>query len=68
MTIQDMNELKIVSELNELTELLDVMTPDVEALREVAQVHEQLDPCNEPLILSMSLFGDSIWGTEYVGQ
>ena len=53
--------------MTELTELLDVMTPDVDALREVAQVHEQLDPRNEPLVLSMSLFGDSIWGTEYVG-
>lgn len=50
-----------------LAELLDVMTPDVDALREVAQVHEQLDPQDEPLVLSMSLFGDSIWGTEFVG-
>lgn len=57
-----------IQAMQELTELLDVMTPDVEALREVAKVHEQLDPSNEPLILSMSLFGDSIWGTEYVGQ
>lgn len=57
-----------IEQIHELTELLDVMTPDVEALREVAQVHEQLDPSDEPLILSMSLFGDSIWGTEYIGQ
>lgn len=56
-----------IQEMNELTELLDVMTPDIEALREVAQVHNELDPQNEPLVLSMSLFGDSIWGTEYVG-
>lgn len=56
-----------IQEMTELTELLDVMTPDVDALREVVQVHEQLDPQNEPLVLSMSLFGDSIWGTEYVG-
>lgn len=56
-----------IRELNELTEVLDVMTPDVEALREVVEVHEQLDPQDEPLVLSMSLFGDSIWGTEYVG-
>ncbi len=53
--------------MTELTELLDVMTPDVDALREVVKVHEQLDPQDEPLVLSMSLFGDSIWGTEYVG-
>ena len=57
-----------IQEMTELTELLDVMTPDVDALREVAQVHEQLDPQDEPLVLSMSLFGDSIWGTEYVSN
>ena len=56
-----------VREIEELTELLDVMTPDVEALREVEKVHNELDPADEPLVLSMSLFGDSIWGTEYVG-
>lgn len=56
-----------IRELNELTELLDVMTPDVEAIQEVVKAHEQLDPQDEPLVLSMSLFGDSIWGTEYVG-
>lgn len=55
-----------IREVEELTELLDIMTPDVDALREVVQVHAELDG-NEPLVLSMSLFGDSIWGTEYVG-
>ena len=56
-----------IREIEELTELLDVMTPDAEAIREVVKAHEILDPQNEPLVLSMSLFGDSIWGTEYVG-
>jgi hypothetical protein len=53
--------------IEQITELLDVMTPDQEALQEVIKVHEQLDPVSEPLILSMSLFGDSIWGTECIG-
>ena len=53
--------------IEQITELLDVMTPDQEALQEVIKVHNELDPSTEPLLLSMSLFGDSIWGTEEVG-
>lgn len=53
--------------MNELSEVLDIMTPDPSAIAEVVRVHNELDPKNEPVILSMSLFGDSIWGTETIG-
>lgn len=56
-----------VREMNELSEVLDIMTPDPSAIAEVVRVHNELDPKNEPVILSMSLFGDSIWGTETIG-
>jgi len=33
---------------------LYILEPSVEAIQEVAQVHAQLDPPTEPLVLSMS--------------
>tara|TARA_R110000868_G_scaffold208987_3_gene458548 strand:- start:1188 stop:1400 length:213 start_codon:yes stop_codon:yes gene_type:complete len=68
MTTKELHDLALCDSVNTLTELLGLMTPDLEALDEVIKVHKELDPADEPLILSMSLLRDmdyGIWGTEY---